>query len=137
MIDSSPSAMGNYELQGGEDIEQIRKEKLHEGCRVSIDIMGSRGVKDWIATCRDVHHCRNVKFHHRLIKRIPPGISQRRLFPVSAGGIRVQIKSHKTKVLNTSFELGNGVSGTHTRRLRQLTHPNEVARKNSADPVNQ
>ena len=38
-----------------------------------------------------MHHGRNFQLDHFFIERVPPAVGERRLFPVAAGGIRIQI----------------------------------------------
>jgi len=78
-------------------------------------------------------HRRDVEFDHLFVERIPPSIGQRRVFPVPAGRVRVEIAPNEAEFVDAALELGNAGLRLDARRLRQLAYTDEAFRVDAAN----
>ena len=103
--------------------------KLHEGGGVAVDVVRAGGVEVRVARGADVDHRRHVELDHLLVERIPVLVGQRRILPVAARRIGVQVAADEAELLDAALELGDAVGRRHAGVLRQLAHADEVLRK--------
>ena len=82
-------------------------------------------------------HRRHVQLHHLLVERVPPLVGERRVLPVAARRVRVQVAADETELLHAALQLGDAVGRRHARRLRQLADADEVLGIERAAPVDQ
>src|SRR5262245_24200276 len=71
VIGHRAAAMRNDELERREILEQVRRQELHEGGCVAIDVVRAGGVESWVAGGAHVYHRRHIQLHHLLVDRIP------------------------------------------------------------------
>src|SRR6516164_2245664 len=90
-----------------------------------------------VARHADMDHRRNVVLDHLLIDRIPVAVAERRVLPMAAGGIGVQIDPDKPVFIDAAVDLGDTVLWRDARTLRQHRYTDKVLRKQRADPVDQ
>src|SRR6516165_3683536 len=90
-----------------------------------------------VARGADMDHRRNVILDHLLIDRIPVAVAERRVLPMAAGGIGVQIDPDKPVFIDAAVDLGDTVLWRDARTLRQHRYTDKVLRKQRADPVDQ
>src|SRR5215467_2654465 len=83
MIGHSATTMRDDEFQSRKITKQVRRKKLHKCTSIGINIVGSGGVKAWIARRADMNHRWYIEVDHLLIERIPPAIGQRRIAPIT------------------------------------------------------
>jgi hypothetical protein len=107
------AAMRNDELERWKIAKEIGRQKLHERGRARVDVVGASRVKLRVARRADVNHGRNVELDHRFVERVPPAVGQRRLLPVPARGIRIQIAADESQLVDAALELGNASFGRH------------------------
>ncbi len=113
--------------------EQIALEQLHEGRGVAVDVVRAGAVEVRVARGRHVDHRRHVQLHHRLVERIPPAVRERRVGPVAAGRVGVEVACRRSRARSTQRRSsGDAVGGRHAGRLRQLADAGEVAREHPA-----
>src|SRR5215469_1180280 len=136
MIGHSAATMRDDEFQGRKITKQFRCKKLHKCTGIGIDIVGSGGVKARIARRADVYHRRYIEVDYLLIERVPPAIGQRGISPIAPRWIRIEIAANESKLGHATLEFLPTPPWLHPRALRQLADPHEVARVQSADPVN-
>jgi hypothetical protein len=129
--------MRNDELQLGEALEQIRRHALVERGGVAVQVVRAGGVKRRIARRADMDHRRHVQLDHLLIDRIPVRIAQRRIGPIPARRIGIQIAADEAVLQHAAFQLGDAVARRHAGALRQHADTGEVAREQRADPMDQ
>ena len=99
--------------------------------------MGAGSVETGVAAGRDVHHRRDVPFHHLLVDRIPVSVGQRRARPVAAGRIGVEIEGDEAVVPDACLELGNTSLRIDAGALRQHRRANEMVGKQLGDAIAQ
>ena len=68
MIRHRAAAMRNHETQGGEVMEQVRGQALHEGGGIRVQIMRAGGMETCIAARADVNHRRQLKFDELFVE---------------------------------------------------------------------
>src|SRR6516225_10308747 len=90
-----------------------------------------------VARRADMDHRRNVVLDHLLVDRIPIAVAERRVLPMPAGRIGVQIHADKSVFVDAAVDLGDAVLWRDTRTLRQHRHTNEVLWEQRADTVDQ
>ena len=73
-------------------------------------------------------HRRHVELDHLLVQRIPPPVGERRVLPVAARRIGVQVAADEAELLHAALELRDAVRGRDAGRLRQLAHADEILR---------
>ena len=84
-----------------------------------------------------MHHGGHVQLDQLLIDRIPPAIGERRVGPVAAGRIGIEVAADEPEFLHAAFQLADAVVGPHARRLGQLAHADEIVGIERADAVDQ
>ena len=132
------AAVRDDELERREILEEVRQQELHEGRRVGVDVVRAGGVEARVARRAHVHHRRHVELDDLLVERIPPAVGERRLLPVAARRIGVQVAADEPQLVDAALELGDAVLGRHARRLGQLADADEVVgveRAHAADQV--
>ncbi len=125
-------------LSVGKVLEEVRQQELHEGRRVGVDVVRAGGVEARVARRADVHHRRHVELDDLLVQRIPPAVGERRLLPVPARRIGIEVAADEPQLVDAALELGNAILGAHARRLGQLADADEVVgveRAHAADEV--
>ena len=120
------AAVRNDELQRREILEEVRRQELHERGRVAVDVVRAGGVEVRVARRAHVDHRRHVELDHLLVERIPLAVGQRRVGPVAARRIGVQVAADEAELLDAALELGDAVRGRDAGRLRQLADADEV-----------
>src|SRR6185437_9215716 len=91
VIGDGAAAMWDDQSQRREILEQIRHQELHEGGGVAVDVMAAGGVEDGIGSGGDVDHPGHVELDHLLIERIPPAVGERRILPVAAAWVGIEV----------------------------------------------
>ena len=137
VIGHGPAAMRDDEFQGRKILEQIGGQELHEGGGVAVDVMRAGGVEVRVAGGADMHHRWHFELDHLLVERIPPPIGHRRVLPVAAGRVRVEIAADETQFLDAALEFFDAVGRRHARRLRQLADADEIVRIKGAEAVDE
>jgi hypothetical protein len=127
----------NDELQLRESLENVRREALHEGGRVAVQIVRAGGMESRVAGVTDVDHRGNVEFDQLFVNRIPIGIGKRRIGPISARRVRIQIASNKTVFAYAALELSKRILRGYAGALWQHAGADEIIRKQTADPMDQ
>jgi hypothetical protein len=126
MVGNGAAPMRNDETQIGKILEQIRGQELHERRCIGVEIMRAGGMEVGIVRRADVDHGRNVELHQLLVERIPPAIRERRVGPVPARRIRIEIAADQAERFDAALELGHAIRRRHARRLRQLANADEI-----------
>src|ERR1039458_7945446 len=85
------AAMRDYEFQAREILEQVALDKLHERGGVGVDIMRSGMMEIRIAGRRYMNHRRHFEFAQFLVDWVPMPVGQRRIGPITAGGVRIEV----------------------------------------------
>ncbi len=87
-----------------------------------------------------MHHRRHVELDHLLVHRIPELlVGERRVLPVAARGIGIEVAADEAQLLDATLELLEAarVRRRHARRLRQHAHADEIVGKERADAVDE
>ncbi len=124
-------------LSVGKSLEEVGRQELHERRRVGVDVVRAGRVEARVARGAHVDHRRHVELDHLLVERVPPAVGQRRLLPVPARRIRVQVAADHPELVHAALELGDAALGLHARRLRQLADADEVVRVELAHAVDE
>src|SRR5664279_3280650 len=90
-----------------------------------------------VAGRTDMDHRRHAQFAQYLIKGIPMLVGQRRIGPVSAGWIGIEIDRDKAQLLNYSPELGDAIFRRNTGMLWELSDGCEIVRQQAAHAMDQ
>src|SRR5664279_1687214 len=90
-----------------------------------------------IAGRTDMDHCRHAQFAQYLIKGIPMLAGQRRIGPVSAGWIGIEIDPNKAQLFHNSPELGDAVFRRNAWMLWKLPDGCEIVRQQAAHAMDQ
>ena len=131
------AAVRDQEAQRRKLLEQVRREALHEGRRVGVQVMRAGGVKGRVAAGADVDHRRDVVLHHLLVDRVPVLVAQRGAGPVAARRIGIQVDADVAVLLDAFLQLGNAGGRIDAGRLRQHRHRHEIVGKELTHPVAQ
>ena len=137
VIGHRAAAVRDDELEGGEVLEQVCRDELHEGGGVAVDVVGAGGVEVGVAGGRHVHHGRHVELHHFLVDGIPVAVGERRVLPPAAGRVRVQVAADEAQLVHAALQLGDAVLRRDARHLRQLADADEVLGVELHRPVDQ
>ena len=84
-----------------------------------------------------MNHRGHVELDHLLVERIPPAVGERRIGPIAAGRIGVEVAADEAELVDAALELCDAVGRRHARRLRQLADADEVSRVERADAMDQ
>ena len=131
------AAVGDDEPDGREVPEEIRGDHLHHCSGVGAEVVGARGVEGGVAGGAHVDHRGHVELHHRLVERIPPAVPERRVGPVAAARVRVQVAADEAELVDAALELRHAGGGRHPGSLRELGDPGEVVGVELGDPVDE
>ena len=82
-------------------------------------------------------HRGDVEFDQFFVQRIPPAVEQRRVAPVAAGRIGIEVHRDEAVSFHAALEFGDAVVRPHARRLRQLPDADEIVGIELADPMDQ
>src|SRR5262249_50421109 len=137
VVGRSPAAVGNDELEARKVLEEVAGDQLHERGRVAADVVAAGRVEVGIARHAHVDHRRHIELDQLLVDRVPPLVGQRRILPVPARRVRIQVAADEAELLHAALELRDAVGRRHARRLRQLADAHEVLREERAHPVDQ
>src|SRR5205823_3881950 len=98
-------------------LEQVALDQLHEGRGITVDVMRAGVVERGVARRGDVDHGRHLELAELLVERVPPLVGERRIGPVAASRIRVQVYANKSQA-GEALELGDAVLRRDARVLR-------------------
>ena len=129
VVRHSTTAMRDQELQGGEVLEQVAGQALHEGRGVGVQVVRASGVKAAVAAGRHVNHGGDVVLDHLFINGVPGLVAQRRRCPVAARWIGVQVDADVAVLLDTLDQLGDAGRRIDTGRLGQHGRRHEMVGK--------
>lgn len=121
----------------GNRLKNVRRQALHEGGGVAVQIVRTGGMESRVAGVTDVDHRGNVEFDQLFVNRIPIGIGKRRIGPISARRVRIQIASNKSVFAYAALELLKRILRGYAGALRQHAGPDKIIRKQTANPINQ
>ena len=93
-------------------------------------------VEVWIAARSHVDHRRHIKLAQFFVDRIPVAIDQRRIGPVTARWIGIQVHADKAEFIDDPLQLRNTVLRRDTGKLRQLPDADEIIRQQHAQAMN-
>ena len=113
MIRNRTAPVRNNEAQLGELPKEVSLEKLHEGGRVSVYVVGPRGVEVRVATARHVNHRRNVEFDHLLVHGKPRRVGEREPVPKPPARIGTEVETNEAQLENAALEFGDGAIDGH------------------------
>jgi len=74
-------------------------------------------------------HRRHVELDEFLIEIEPPRVGERRVGPIAAARVRIEIAADEAEFFDATDELGDRVGRRAAGRLRQLTDRREVVGK--------
>src|SRR5258707_614634 len=114
------AAVGDDQLQGGEILEQVAHDELHERGGIGVDVVRAGAVKGRIARRAHVHHRGHVELHHLLVEFVPPAVGQRRRGPAAPRGSGVEVAAVATAFLDAALALTDATIPRHAQPLRQL-----------------
>ena len=92
------AAMRDDEFQRREILEQVALDELHEGGGVGVDVMRAGVMEVRVAGRGDVDHGRHVELDQLLVDRIPPAVGERRIGPVAAGRIGIEVDADEAEL---------------------------------------
>jgi hypothetical protein len=104
---------------------------------VAIDVMGAGVVEIRIARRRNMNHRRHLELAQLLVDRVPMHGGERRVGPVAARRVGVQVDADETELVHDAFELRNAVRGRCAGKLRQLSDTDEIVGQQLADAMNE
>src|SRR5580692_11120795 len=102
MVGNSAATMRDDEFQCGEILKNVGGEELHESGGVAVQIMSARGVKIRIARSADVNHGGDVELNHFFVERIPEAVGERRIAPVAARGVWIQVAADEAELFHAA-----------------------------------
>ena len=105
------AAMGDDQLQGGEILEQVAHDELHERGGIGVDVVRTGAVESGIARRAHVHHRGHVELHHLLVELVPPAVGERRCGPVAAGRVGVEIAADEPELRDAALKLLDAAVG--------------------------
>ena len=111
-----------------EVLEEVALDELHERGGVGVDVVRAGEVEGGVAGRADVHHRRHVELDQLLVERVPPAVGERRLLPLAAGRIGVEVAADEAELVDAALELLDAVRRRDARRLRQHADRREVLR---------
>src|SRR5580692_5170206 len=82
-------------------------------------------------------HRRHIKLYHLFVQRIPVTIAQRRILPVAAGWIGVQVAADEAVLQHAALQLGDAILRRYAGGLWQHADTDKVTRKQCTDAVDQ
>jgi hypothetical protein len=129
------AAVRDDELQRREVLEEVTLDQLHERRRVGVDVVRAGRVEARVAARADVDHRRDVVLGHLLVDRVPVAVGQRRLLPVAARGVGVQVDRDVAVLLDALHEFRDAGLRIDARALRQHRRGNEVLGEEPGDAV--
>src|ERR1700730_2569003 len=102
MVGNSAATVRDDEFQCGEILKNVGGEELHESGGVAVQIVSARGVKIRIARSADVNHGGNFELSHFFVEWIPEAVGERRIAPMAARGIRIQIAADESELFHAA-----------------------------------
>ena len=131
-----PAAVRDDQLERRKVLEQVGQDELHERHRIGVEVIGARRMHGRVTAARHVNHGRDIELGHFFIKRIPPLVGQGRRVEITARRIGIEVATDETH-LDAALEFADRVLRRHAGRLRQLTHADEILRKQRDDAGDQ
>ena len=95
-----PCGMMNFSV--GKSLNRSAVMQLHERRGVAVDVVRAGGVEVRVARRADMDHRRHVELDHLLVERIPLAVGQRRVGPVAARRIGIQVAADEARVRSRS-----------------------------------
>ena len=134
---TAPPPWGMMNRMVGKSRKMIRGDHLHHRGGVRPEVVRARGVEGGVAGGAHVDHRGHVELHHLLVERIPPAIAERRVGPVAAARVRVQVAADEAELPDAALELTDAGVGRHPGGLRELGDAGEVLGVELGDPVDE
>ena len=131
-----PAAVRQDEPDAGEVLEDVGVHQLHEAGVVHVHVVGAGGGERGVARAGAVDHRRHVQLHHLLVERVPVTVAERRVRPVAAGRVRVEVAADETQLVDGALQLLHDAPlRRHAGRLRQRARADEAVRVDVADAL--
>ena len=114
----------------GKSLNRSDCDELHERRGVGVEVVRAGGVEGRVARRADVDHRRHVELDHLLVERIPVLVGERRVVPVAAGRVGVEVAADEAELVDAALAARrSAILRRHARRLRQLADADEVLRE--------
>ena len=129
VVGHGAAAVRYQKTQGGELLEQVAGQALHESRGVGVEVVRAGSVKTRVATGGHMDHGRDVVLDHLLVQRVPVFVAQGRRVPVAAARVRVEIDAHVAVLRDAFLQFRDAGGRVHPGRLGQHRGTHEVVRK--------